>query len=151
MTHVRMTTTIGCAPRATVEPVSGPTDRDDLGTAMGTLGRARIKLAGTISELDFRLLLELRRDMVTSARLLRTVAKTGGMFPNEYRAGANDALRAARTIGRANVEYDRFTRLSGGPYGIGWPQFERRMVAMLTRARADMDRAYAAAYTGTHY
>ena len=151
MTHVRGTTTIACTPRATAAPAGGTTDRDDLGRAMGLLGDLRVKLSGTIAEQDFRLLMELRRDLIRSARLLRSVARTGGMFPFEYRSGANDALRAARTIGRANVELTRFLNVSGGPYGIGWPQLERRLVAMLQRAKFDMDQAYIAAYTGTHY
>lgn len=131
-------------------PPGGPLDRDQLGAAMTTLGDAKVKLAGTISEVDFRLLVSLRRDLVESARLLRIVAKSG-LFPSEYRSGANDAMGAARALGRAHVELERFARMSGGYYGIGWPQLERRVLAMLQRAKVDMDQAYAAAYTGTHY
>ncbi len=151
MTHIRSTTTIVHAPRAAAVPPGGPLDRDQLGAAMTTLGGAKVKLAGTIVEHDFRLLRELRRDMFAAAQLLRLVATSGGLFPAEYRAGAADAARAARTLGRVHVELERFARISGGYYGIGWPQMERRALAMLERAKAAMNRAYEAAYTGTHY
>ena len=151
MHQVRAITPAARHQLASAIPPGGPLDRDQLGVAMTTLGEAKVKLAGTIVEHDFRLLVALRREMLTSARLLRTIATSGGLFPAEYRSGANDAMRAARTLGRVSVELERFARMSGGYHGIGWPQMERRALALLQRAKLDMDRAYAAAYTGTHY
>jgi hypothetical protein len=148
---------IHCVPASTVRPRATPIgtpERDDLGTAMTTLREARIKLAGSITERDFDLMVELRRDLLRAVRLLRNAAKTGGpsgLFGKEYLAGSNDALRAARAIGRAWVALSRFAEQSGGYNGFGWPAIEAQTVAALERAKVATAKAEAAAYTGTHY
>jgi len=118
---------------------------------MSLLGDARIVLSGTIVEGDYRRLVDLRADLLRAARLLRTVARSTDMFAAEYRAGAADAIRAARVIGRAHVDLSRFANASGGYYGFGWPVVQRRVQEQLEGAKLRVDSAHAAAYTGTHY
>lgn len=132
------------ARRLALTPVPEPLALD---VVRGHLGDARIKLAGTISEMDYRYLLELRRSMFDIARQLRVAAATGGLFPAEYRSGAADATRAAQLLGRANAIMHE---VNGEPTPAELRRIERRMDRTLTSAKFALDQAFIAAYTGTH-
>jgi hypothetical protein len=129
---------------AALTPVPEPLARD---AVRSQLGDARIKLAGSISEMDYRYLLELRRSLNSVARQLRTAASTGGMFPFEYRSGANDAARAAQLLGRANAILHE---VNGEPTPAELRRIERRLDRTLTSAKFALDQAFIAAHTGTH-
>jgi hypothetical protein len=131
-----------------VQTTSVATPIDDATVAQLKLGDARIELAGTLALKDYRKLLELRADAFGAATALRHAA-LGGMFRAEYATGARHARQAGQLLGRVNFLYASI--VDGEPTADELRQFERAAHALLRRAQGKLERAYAAAYTGTHY
>lgn len=121
---------------------------NDATVAQLKLADARIELAGTVALRDYRKLLELRADAFGAATALRRAA-LGGLFQAEYATGARHARQAAQLLGRVNLLYASV--IDGQPSAGDLRRFERMAAAMLRRAQASLELAYAAAYTGTDY
>lgn len=131
-----------------IQPSAVATPIDDATVAQLKLGDARIELAGTLALKDYRKLLELRADAFGAATALRH-ASLGGVFPAEYATGARHARQAAQLLGRVNFLYASI--VDGEPTADDLRRFERAASGLLRRAQVNLDLAYAAAYTGTHY
>jgi hypothetical protein len=132
--------------RSAATAVETPIDHATI--AQMRLGDARIVLAGTLAMDDYRKLLDIRADAIASAEALRHAA-AGGLFAFEYNSGSRQARRAAQLLGRVNVLYANMS--DGEPTAADWKRFHRASATLLKRAQANLDQAYIAAYTGTHY
>ena len=150
MSNVHAARTIPCAPvvARVAQNAAPPSSWEPavIDVARETLADSRITLAGSISEQDYRRLLDLRRTLRAAATQLRQAAALG-MFPAEFRAGATDALRAAQLLGRANAI---LREVNGEPTPSELGRIGHRLDRTLRGAKAALDRAYLAAHTGTH-
>ncbi|MCW2925542.1 MAG: hypothetical protein JWM98_2946 [Thermoleophilia bacterium] len=130
---------------ATTPPITGPLDHQAF--AQSLLADARITLAGTQVVWDFHGVRKLRADVASSERSLRTAA-AGGVFPAELTSGAAQAHRAVQLLGRLWVLYANMS--DGEPTAADWKRFDPVAARLVRAARAALDQAYLAAYTGTH-